>query len=97
MEWLKHLAVYNDGECILVNGKHQGYQYIRHADGKLRNSYHYVDGIQHGVQYVWYEDGTLYYEGNYNHGKRNGRRYVWSRNTGQIVDVMFINDVMLPW
>jgi antitoxin component YwqK of YwqJK toxin-antitoxin module len=94
MEWLKYLAVYNDGEGILVNGKKQGYQYIRHADGKLRNSYHYVDGIQHGIQRGWYANERLLYEWNYINGSPTNSQRTCCLYNEQMVEIDYVDDVM---
>ena len=83
MEWLKHLVVKRDGECILVNGWKVGTRYGKYSNGQLRYARSYDHDQQHGIQRRWCENGQLWYEHNYDHDQQHGIQRRWYEN-GQL-------------
>jgi antitoxin component YwqK of YwqJK toxin-antitoxin module len=59
MEWLKHLVIRNNGECIVVNGQYQGLCYERNPNGTLASEAHYINSVLRGNYYHWYNNGNI--------------------------------------
>jgi antitoxin component YwqK of YwqJK toxin-antitoxin module len=85
MEWLRHFAIYNDGEGVLVNDLTHGKHYIKFPRGNLANEFNYINGKLHGTQYTWYSTCQLRNNDNYHCGKRHGIQYTWSIS-GQLIE-----------
>jgi antitoxin component YwqK of YwqJK toxin-antitoxin module len=92
MEWLKHLTIYKDTECVFINGYTHGELYVKSPTDSILILENYEHGRYHGIQYGWFHDGRLATKRHYKHGMAHGIHLEWNHNRTRRYVENYAND-----
>jgi antitoxin component YwqK of YwqJK toxin-antitoxin module len=91
MEWLKHLAIYNNSKGILVNDLEEGLHCDRNTNGTIYTTV-YSNGVLNGYQCGWFPNGQIMLKIKYKNDLLHGRYRTWYRNGNLNIDSCYIDN-----